>query len=67
MAFCGQGVPAEDIPRLMQRFYRHQQSKDSAGTGLGLSIVQKVVELHQGKVNIYNQKAGGLAVEVVLS
>ncbi len=62
----GQGVPAEDIPRLMQRFYRHQQSKDSAGTGLGLSIVQKVVELHQGKVNIYNQKAGGLAVEVVL-
>lgn len=63
----GQGVPAEDIPRLMQRFYRHQQSKDSAGTGLGLSIVQKVVELHQGKVNIYNQKAGGLAVEVVLS
>jgi two-component system sensor histidine kinase QseC len=52
----GQGVPAEDIPRLMQRFYRHQQSKDSAGTGLGLSIVQKVVELHQGKVNIYNQK-----------
>lgn len=63
----GQGVPAEDIPRLMQRFYRHQQSKDSAGTGLGLSIVQKVVELHQGKVNIYNQKTGGLAVEVVLS
>lgn len=62
----GQGVPAEDIPRLMQRFYRHQQSKDSVGTGLGLSIVQKVVELHQGKVNIYNQKAGGLAVEVVL-
>jgi len=63
----GQGVPAEDIPRLMQRFYRHQQSKDSAGTGLGLSIVRKVVELHQGKVNIYNQKTGGLAVEVVLS
>ncbi|MBH1972088.1 hypothetical protein FK216_13040 [Moraxellaceae bacterium AER2_44_116] len=63
----GCGVPEQDIPRLMQRFYRHEQSADTQGTGLGLSIVQRIAELHEAKIEIYNRDGGGLAVEVWLS
>ena len=62
----GCGVPEEDIPHLMQRFYRHEQSADTQGTGLGLSIVQRIAELHEAKINIYNRDVGGLAVEITL-
>ena len=51
----------------MQRFYRHEQSADTQGTGLGLSIVQRIAELHEAKIEIYNRDEGGLAVEVWLS
>ena len=54
----------QDIPHLMQRFYRHEQSADTQGTGLGLSIVQRIAELHEAKIEIYNRDEGGLAVEV---
>lgn len=60
----GAGVPDADIPRLMQRFYRHQDTQDTRGTGLGLSIVQKILELHDGHINIKNRPQGGLMVDV---
>lgn len=63
----GCGVPEQDIPRLMQRFYRHEQSADTQGTGLGLSIVQRIAELHEAQIKIYNRDVGGLAVEVLLA
>ncbi len=63
----GCGVPEQDIPRLRQRFYRHEQSADTQGTGLGLSIVQRIAELHEAKIEIYNREEGGLAVEIWLS
>jgi signal transduction histidine kinase len=42
----GPGVPAEDLPRLTQRFYRVDRSRTSQGNGLGLSLVAAVAELH---------------------
>lgn len=60
----GQGVPEEDLIRLTQRFYRHEQSSDTRGTGLGLSIVQKILDLHDGKISFHNRPEGGLCVTV---
>jgi signal transduction histidine kinase len=60
----GQGVPEEDLIRLTQRFYRHEQSSDTRGTGLGLSIVQKIFDLHDGKITFQNRPTGGLSVNV---
>lgn len=50
----GDGIPAEDIPRLTERFYRvdKSRSRNVGGTGLGLAIVKHILVRHRGKLVI---------------
>lgn len=57
----GIGIPAEDVPRIFERFYRvdRSRSRDVGGTGLGLSIVKHVVQMHQGTVAVNSTPGSG--------
>ncbi|MEJ1356184.1 MAG: ATP-binding protein [Candidatus Sedimenticola sp. (ex Thyasira tokunagai)] len=62
------GVSSEILPRLFDRFYRGEISRNraSGGAGLGLSICRKIVEAHHGKIIANTSPLGGLQVQVTL-
>jgi two-component system, OmpR family, phosphate regulon sensor histidine kinase PhoR len=60
----GKGVPAADLPRLFERFYRADQARTSRGTGLGLAIVKHVVTAAGGEVEATGAPGRGLEIRV---
>lgn len=50
----GQGIPEADIPFIFEPFYRvdKSRSKNTGGYGLGLSLTRKIIEAHQGKIEV---------------
>jgi signal transduction histidine kinase len=59
VADTGPGFPAEQLPRLFDRFTK---SADSGGSGLGLAIARDLVEAHGGSIEAANRPAGGASV-----
>lgn len=64
----GPVIPAQDVERLFERFYRtdKSRSRSTGGFGLGLSIVKAVAEAHNGTVEAVAPPQGGLSVTVRL-
>ncbi|NMI00393.1 SpoIIE family protein phosphatase [Pseudonocardia acidicola] len=54
MADTGTGIPAEDLPRLFERFHRVRgaRARSHEGSGIGLTLVRQLVELHGGTVEV---------------
>lgn len=64
----GEGIAAEHIPRLTERFYRADPSRARAvgGTGLGLAIVKHIVTRHRGRLEIASELGKGSRFTVIL-
>ncbi|HEX8770134.1 MAG TPA: ATP-binding protein [Acidimicrobiales bacterium] len=57
----GIGIPARDLQRIFERFYRvdRARARDTGGTGLGLAIVRHVVANHGGEVTVDSREGEG--------
>ncbi len=64
----GVGIPARDLDRIFERFYRvdHGRSRETGGTGLGLSIVRHVASNHQGRIEVDSREGEGSTFTLVL-
>ncbi|SHK86751.1 sensor histidine kinase [Alicyclobacillus tolerans] len=63
----GEGIPADDLPHVFERFYRAKEGRDrnSGGAGLGLSIARQLVELYQGQIYINSRLGEGTTVHLL--
>ncbi len=61
----GEGIPAEHIQRVTERFYRvdKARSREKGGTGLGLAIVKHVMVQHQAELTISSEPGRGTTVQ----
>ncbi|MBT9547693.1 MAG: hypothetical protein IV090_20035 [Candidatus Sericytochromatia bacterium] len=64
----GQGIPAENLPFIFERFYRLEsdRNRSQGGTGLGLPIVKDVLTWHGGKIEVESIVKQGSCFRVIL-
>lgn len=64
----GKGIAAKDLPKIFERFYRTDASRNSSkgGSGIGLSIVKKIIEDHGGYIWATSKEGEGTCMHFVL-
>ncbi len=65
----GEGIPPEDLPRIFERFYQVDKSRESnrrSGMGLGLAITKQIVEAHGGTIQVASKLGEGTIFTVWL-
>lgn len=64
----GAGIPAEQLPRVFEKFYQadNQRHASRTGTGLGLAIAKGIVEAHGGTIGVESTRGVGTTFEITL-
>ena len=64
----GPGILEDELGRVLEPFYRLEQSRsrETGGVGLGLAIAQAIAQAHGGTVTLLNRPVGGLRAKIVL-
>ena len=67
----GPGLPAENLERIFERFYRTDSSRQRdgevpGGSGLGLAIAKSIVQAHNGQLSAESEAGSGLKIKVLL-
>jgi signal transduction histidine kinase len=66
IADTGPGIAPEDMEHLFERFYRIPGSESAEGSGLGLSVAQKIVEEHNGRIEVTSTLGEGTTFAIFL-
>jgi len=64
----GAGIPADQLPRIFEKFFQadNQDSAAHVGSGLGLAIVRQIVEAHNGTISCESTPGVGATFTIVL-
>jgi signal transduction histidine kinase len=64
----GPGIPEAELARVLEPFYRLEESRsrETGGVGLGLAIAHSIIQAHGGRLTLTNRPAGGLRASIVL-
>ena len=63
----GNGIPAGDLPKVFERFYRARNAEIATpGVGLGLSLCKSIIQAHGGEITIKSKLGSGTGVTVKL-
>jgi signal transduction histidine kinase len=62
----GDVIPAEDLGRLFEKFYRGSASGNTRGAGLGLYLVRKIIEQQHGRVSLISNESDGTVAIIAL-
>jgi two-component system sensor histidine kinase ResE len=63
----GDGIPAEDVPYVFERFYKADKARTrgaKGGTGLGLAIVKNIIEAHKGSIQVSSALGKGTTFSI---
>ncbi len=55
----GEGIPAEHVARIFEKFYRVPSTRHTGGAGLGLAIVREIIAAHGGEIEVSSQPGKG--------
>lgn len=55
----GDGIPADELPRIFQKYFRGRAAKEAPGAGLGLYLVRKIITAHGGRVEVESTPGAG--------
>lgn len=62
----GVGISEEELPRIFERFYRADKAGTTRGFGLGLPIAKRIIELHQGRIEVMSEPGKGSLFRIIL-
>lgn len=62
----GYGIPPTDLPHIFEPFYRSESTMTINGHGIGLALTQRIIELHQGHIQVESEVGKGTSFRITL-